>query len=630
MTRRLVFGVIGHVDHGKSELVRALTGMETDRLAEEKRRGISIALGFAHFRKGDVELDLIDMPGHERFVRTMIAGASGVDAALLVVAANEGVKPQTIEHVEIAALLGLRRAVVAVSKVDLVSTDGAILVGHEAISLIASAGLTSPPPLMTSARTGAGISALADALANVASPRERAADSGFCHLPIDRAFSMPGHGTIVTGTLRHGAIAVGDELDLAGHGGLAHKVRVRGLQVHGAAVMRADPGQRVAVNLRSVDPKEVARGMALVTPGLMRASEWMTVALAIAPSAPRPLRTTSLLRLFYGTSETEARLRLLDRDEAAPGERCLAQLHCASHALVAARDHVILRLASPPLTVAGGVVVEPETRRLRRHDPAILTRLRSLTDEDPAETVSLEVEAAGRSGCSLQWLARLTGQAPTRVAAIAQERRLVVCRPGIVLSQASQNAIAAEILQLLSGSTGDLSREQLRLRLTPPPAPEVLSETLRRLEAAGKVREAHGRVGMVSPAREASIAREEEYLARCLADAARSAGYAAPEQKDLLKLDPRARRIMAGLLREGVLVCAIDRVQNRSYVFHQSALQAARQALAPHLAPPGLLVREAAAVLGVSRKYAVPLLEYLAAIHFTRRVEDRRVLVRPP
>lgn len=627
--RRLVFGVIGHVDHGKTELVRALTGTETDRLAEEKRRGISIALGFAHFRKGDVEIDLIDMPGHERFVRTMIAGASGVDAALLVVAANEGVKPQTVEHVEIAALLGLRQAVVVISKVDLVSAAEAMQIGSYAVSLVARAGLTTSPPLMISARTGAGISALATALASLESPREQAMDSGFCHLPIDRAFSMPGHGTIVTGTLRRGAIAVGDELDLAAHGS-THKARVRGLQVHGAPVLRADPGQRVAVNLRGVDAKAVARGMALVTPGLMCASEWITVALAVARSAQHPLRTTSPLRLFHGTSETAARLRLLESDEAAPGERCFAQLRCALPVLMSAREHVILRIASPPLTVAGGIVIETQAQRLRRHDRVILARLRSLRDEEPTETVSREVEAAGRTGCSLQWLARLTGQTPARVAAMAQQRRLVVCRPGLAITQACQNAIAVEILKLLSGSTSDLPREQLRLRLSPPPAPEVLSETLRRLESAGKICEAHERVRLLSPAREASNAREEEYLARRLADAAQSAGYAAPAQKDLLKLDPRARRIMAALLREGVLVCAVDRVQNRSYVFHQSALQAARQALAPHLEPPGLLLREAAAMLGVSRKYAVPLLEYLDAIHFTRRVEDRRVLVRPP
>jgi selenocysteine-specific elongation factor len=253
----MVAGVIGHVDHGKTALVRALTGMETDRLVEERRRGISIALGFAHFTSDDGVIDLIDMPGHERFVRTMIAGATGVDAVLLIVAANEGIKPQTVEHVDIAVLLGVRRAVIAVSKADLVSEQEAAAVARQTAAFAARVGLVATAPILTSATAGRGVGALKHALASAVREGAAPEDDGFPYLPVDRAFSLAGYGTVVTGTLRRGTLAVGDEVAAMPS---ALRVRVRALQVHGAAVRMASPGQRVAVNLRGVEPAQVRRG----------------------------------------------------------------------------------------------------------------------------------------------------------------------------------------------------------------------------------------------------------------------------------------------------------------------------------------------------------------------------------
>ncbi len=421
--RRLLLGVIGHVDHGKTALVRALTGTDTDRLAEEKRRGISIVLGFAHFAAGGAEIDLIDMPGHERFVRTMIAGATGIDGVLLVVAANEGVRPQTVEHVQIASLLGITRAVIAVSKVDLAAPADAAAVGLATARLAASAGLDAPAPVFTSAARSEGIAALRAAILSRLQGNVEPPDDGFGWLPIDRAFSRAGHGTVVTGTLRRGALSVGEELALlpARLPGAVRPVRVRTLQVHGAAVASARPGQRVAVNLRGIEAASVARGDALATPGLLRPARWLSVALHLLPDAPA-LATGAQVQLLAGTTEVAARLRLLDRDALEPGNTVPAQLQCALPVAVPARERFVIRAASPARTLGGGRVLDAEAARLRRHAPAVLRRLAALATEAPTQTLAREMAEAGAEGRLLADLARLVGLAPARTIGGARRR----------------------------------------------------------------------------------------------------------------------------------------------------------------------------------------------------------------
>ncbi|MET0180382.1 MAG: selenocysteine-specific translation elongation factor, partial [Novosphingobium sp.] len=305
---RLVVGVIGHVDHGKTALVRALTGIDTDRLAEEKRRGVSIELGFAHFAAaGGAAIDLIDMPGHERFIRTMVAGAAGIDTVLVVVAADEGVRPQTREHVEIARLLGVRRAVLAISKADLAGAERIGEVSAAASDLLSRNGLAAVAPVLTSAAAGRGIAELGHALAALAAANPPPSGDGLPFFPIDRVFAVAGHGVVATGTLRGAAVGPGDTLELLPG---PRKVRVRTVQVHGAAVAHALPGQRVALNLRDVAVGELARGMALAGDGSLSPQLWLTLAIAAAAGAP-PLRNGLRLRALLGTGEVEARLRLL-------------------------------------------------------------------------------------------------------------------------------------------------------------------------------------------------------------------------------------------------------------------------------------------------------------------------------
>lgn len=618
---RLVVGVLGHVDHGKTALVRALTGMETDRLEEERQRGISIVLGFAHFGAGDAVVDLVDMPGHERFVRTMVSGATGIGAVLLAVAANEGVMPQTCEHVDIAGLLGLRRAVVAVTKADLVPPAQAAAVGRDAAGLLARAGLGVAPIMAVSAATGQGIEALRQAITALRDGAPPPGDDGFPFLPVDRAFSVPGHGTVVTGTLRRGALAAGDTIEVA-PGGLT--ARIRGLQVHGARVAAALPGQRVAANLRGVEVAQVGRGVALTAAGLLPESAWLSVDLRALDGAP-PLRNGTVLHLLLGTAEVPVRLRLLDRDELAPGAAALAQLHCTQPVATPARERFILRTASPALTVAGGMVLDPATVRLRRGTPAALGRLAALAGSDARGIVAHGIVAAGGAGMPLPALARLAGVAPGRLADLLPDSALIL--PGqAVVARDAFDAVLRRIPALLAGQPAvGLPRDGLQ-RMMPGTGPAVLDAALARLAASGAVQVKGGLVGLPRPDQDASRARTAATLAARLSDTLRRAGLSPPDPAALAP-DLPTRQALDRLVREGAAIRVADRMQKRDVVFHRDAVDAARRVLAPLLAQgPGLRVAEAGAALGISRKYSVPLLEHLDAMHFTRRIGDRRVL----
>lgn len=613
---RAVIGVIGHVDHGKTALVRALTGMETDRLAEEKARGISIALGFAHLGSSEAPVDLIDMPGHERFVRTMIAGATGIDAVLLVVAANEGIKPQTREHVDIAGLLGVGVATVAVTKCDLAPAVDARAVAQEARELLAAAGVASGAPVMTSATTGEGIAQLRGALTRLAAQAPPRRDGGLCWLPIDRAFSMTGHGPVVTGTLRGAPIHAGDTLALLPGD---KTVRLRALQVHGAPVAAARPGERTAVNLRDVAIGELRRGMALAAPGAFAPSEWLTLALRAVGTAPA-LANGMRLRALFGTEEVDARLRLLDRDTLEPGEAALAQLRLDWPAALPAREVVVLRIASPAATVAGGRVLEPVTRRRRRRDAQGLAWLASLRDLAPERFIAAEVE---RADTTVARLSQLTALAPERVEERLLALPVVVTRKGAVLRLAELERLAEQLPAVIGREALGLSRSQLAA-LLPGTRAAALDEALARLAAAGTIARRGGQFVVPSPDADRVRARTEAEVAAEIAELLRLNGLSPPNPAAIVTDAARARAVER-LLRQGLITRAVDRAKHREMLFHKHAIEEACRRLAPLLEDgPGLLVTEIGAALGISRKYTMPLLDHLDTIRFTRRVGDRR------
>ena len=622
---RLTLGVIGHVDHGKTALVRALTGMETDRLPEEQRRGVSIVLGFAHARFGEAEVDFIDMPGHERFVRAMISGAAGVSAALLVVAANEGVKPQTVEHLEIAALLRVDRVLPVIAKADLVGAAEAAAVARAVVAQAGASGLACEPAQIVSSVTGQGLEELSVVIARLAADLATPPDDGFAWLPIDRAFTIAGRGTVVTGTLRRGRLRESDALALSPSGAPA---RVRGLQVHGGAVAQAEPGQRVAVNLRGVEPQQAPRGAALAPPGLLTPADWLSVQVRATASAP-PLRTGARLALLFGSAEVVARLRLLDRETLEPGQSALAQLNTAEPVAAPARERFVLRSPSPARTVAGGVILDPSAIRLRRHAAAVLDRLAALASASPEETVRLTLADAGARGAPLGRLAGLAGRAPDRVAAQLAAEGALRLAGELMVARTAALALSRDVLALLQAHAQSQPNGLARRRLAallPHAAPLALDAAVSALAAAERL-EVEGGVVRLARRRDDEAARlkAEAVLAGAMSQRLKAGGLAPPDLAELAAT-PAAKRALERLLKDGEAVRTFDRVQKRELVFHVGAVADARARLRPHLVPPGLTVGEAGAVLGMTRKFSVPLLEYLDTVRFTRRQDDRRVL----
>lgn len=619
--KRLVLGVIGHVDHGKTALVRALTGQDTDRLPEEKQRGISIALGFAHLQVGaDTDIDLIDMPGHENFVRTMISGATGIDAVLLVVAANEGIKPQTIEHVDIAGLLGLRRAAIAITKTDLVTAEQAGRVANEAAQLLMRSGLEPLPPVMTSTLQTTGMEELRQALKTLAAKQRPRADDGLAFLPIDRAFSIAGHGPVVTGTLRGATVKAGDTLDLLPS---YRTVRVRAVQVHGTRVDGATPGQRVALNLRDVEVAELQRGMSLAAPGSLANSEWLTIAIR-AVAGVVPLKNGMRLRALLGTDEFDVRLRLLDRDALEAGQSGFAQLHCAAPVAVPAGEHVILRIASPPMTVAGGKVLEPVTQRRRRKTASILKCLEGLSALSPTDMIAAEVQREGCAGTTLRHLSQLSALATPRIVELLRALPVVIGRSGLVVWRTDMDKLLARIPALLAPQTMGLTHDKL-LTTLPATSAAVLDEALARLQARGVVVERGKQYLIPRPDEDQVRADGEARLASQLAEQLQRAGLTPPIPSEIVT-SPQSKRAVERLLREGVIVRAVDRAKGKEILFHRDAIEAAKHRLMPLLGrTPGLLVTEIATALGISRKFCMPLLDHLDTIKFTQRINDRRI-----
>jgi selenocysteine-specific elongation factor len=616
-----VLGVLGHVDHGKTALVRALTGKDTDALPEEKQRGISIALGFAHLRvEADTDIDLIDMPGHERFLRTMISGATGLDAVLLVVAANEGVKPQTVEHAEIASLLGLRRGLIAITKLDLAAPEQARRAAAEAVGLLARLRFEAPPPIMTSALEESGLDELRRALGALARGLQPRSVDGLLFLPIDRAFSVAGHGPVVTGTLRGGAVGLGDILELLPS---RRPVRVRGIQVHGETVSAASPGQRVALNLRDIEIAELVRGMSLAAPGAIESSEWLTLSVRAVEGAP-PLKNGARVRAIVGTMELDARMRLLDRDVLEAGATAFAQIRCTEGIAVPASEHVILRLPSPPRTIAGGKVLEPAARRERRNSPRILRRLGDLRDLPAAAMIAAEIARQAPGGIALGRLSQLAALAPPHIAKLIKTQPVVVSRSGLVLRKADVDLLIARIPELMAEHRLGLSREKL-LQVFSASGAAVLDEALGTLLARGTLCKRGSHFTVPNPAQDRARIRNDADLASRIAETLRQGGLTPPSPSSVVS-DLQSSRAVERLLREGVIVRALDRAKRKEILFHRDAIEEARLRLAPLLErEPGLLVTEVGAALGISRKYSMPLLDHLDAIRFTRRVKDRRL-----
>jgi selenocysteine-specific elongation factor len=622
VARSFVVGTAGHIDHGKSALVQALTGTDPDRLQEEKVRGITIDLGFAHLAlpNGPV-LSFVDVPGHERFVRNMLAGAHGIGAVVLVVAADESVMPQTREHFHICRLLGVPRGLIALTKCDLADGDAQAVAEMEARELVAGSFLEGAPVVRVSARTGMGLDALTRELRRLAEGAAPPSADGLLRLPVDRSFTMRGFGTVVTGTLVSGALATGDEVEVLPSG---RRSRVRGLQVHGEARERVEAGTRAAVNLAGLEVVDVQRGDVLGRPGTLRPTSMIDVALSLL-AGERPLRHGARVRVHLASAEVLARVHLSAARPIAPGETRRAQLRLERPSVAARGDRLVIRSYSPTATIGGAEVLDPLPRKRRRHDRASAD-LRPAAEQSAVDAARALVEAAGAEGVPVDALAaRLAVPAATLTASLREAGGVVPVgkEPGALLTEATVSSLGARLLELLAAYHRDLplrpgmSREEARRRLFLRCPPGAFEHVLERLERAGDLRLHADAISLAG--HQVRYTPEEEGVRASLLAAAAAAGLAG--------LDPAATdtpvkaRVARSLSQEGVL----QRVGER--LVHREALTAYTAALRERFASGDRIdVGAVKEMTGLSRKFVIPLLEYLDRERVTRRAGPDRVL----
>jgi selenocysteine-specific elongation factor len=630
----LILGTAGHIDHGKTSLVKALTGIDTDRLKEEKARGITIELGFAHLElAGDVQFGIVDVPGHERFVRAMVAGVGGMDLVMLVIAADEGIMPQTREHLEICQLLGVKRGLVALTKRDMVDPEWLGLVGEEVRDYLAGSFLEGAAIVPVSSRTGEGLEALRAELARLAGAVEQKRSDGPFRLPVDRVFTVAGFGTVVTGTLLSGQVRVGDEVDIL-PSGLAS--RVRGLQAHGAKAEAGEAGQRLAVNLQGVEHSQVARGDVVVPKGLYRTTLAVDVRLNYLPSAPRPLKHRAMVRLHSAAYEVPAQVVLFDRNALEPGETAHAQLRLARPVLLLPGDPFVLRTYSPQATLGGGTVLDPSPPRRRRRTAEAVELLAALEEGDDSTKLARMVAASLLSGLSFSDLQNRTGLSGKRLDAVLAPLlssgtiSQMVRDPRIFLSREGVGALKGLLLAELEAAldegamTDGLGKEELKTRLPKRSDQRFFTPLLAALEKEGKIVvdrdlvKLPGRKGRASVDQAGLLARIEKGLQvggaepptiRELCDQLR-----APEKMVLEHLNYLAREGRA--------------VKIKSDIFYAPAPVAAirGQLLAWLQEKKELTPTDFRELTGLSRKFMIPLLEYFDHEKLTIRVGDKRLL----
>ncbi len=634
--KNVIVGTAGHIDHGKSALVEALTGTHPDRLEEEKRRGITIDLGFAFLDLGEARLGFVDVPGHERFVKNMLAGAGGFDLVLLVIAADEGIKPQTREHFDICRLLEIPRGLTVITKSDLTDKDGVELVRLEAEEFLRGSFLQGAPVVAASARTGEGLDELKKALLRV-SEEVPPKDAGrHFRLPIDRVFAMKGFGAVVTGTLVSGSVAPEDEVELFPS---RKRVRVRGVQSGGKTAERAVAGQRTALNLAGVELDDLQRGLTLAAPGVFEATQRVDARLTLLASA-RPLKSHARVHFHQGTAECVAEAVLWGRAQLAPGESCYAQLQLPSAALLLPGDRFILRQFSPVVTIGGGKVLNNRATRQGRKDARVATLLgvmergnreeilAALCAGEPASLTQRQIVA--RTGWlfpEVQEAARkLENAGAVRVLGGTPESASVVVTAEELKARAK--AIKAEVEKTHAANplAPGISKEELRERVTRR-AEEVavFRAALEGLVAAGELAQAGDLVKRAG--REIELLPEEQQAKEQIEQAFARAGLTVPPVKEVLSklaVDAkRSQKILLMLLRERVLVKVTE-----DLIFHRTAMEELRGKLAEYKKKNGERLPIAAfkELGGVSRKYAIPLLEYLDRERVTRRVGDARVI----
>jgi selenocysteine-specific elongation factor len=633
--KHVIVGTAGHIDHGKTALIKALTGTDTDRLKEEQQRGITIDIGFAFLAlKNGIELGIIDVPGHERFVKNMLAGVGGIDLAILVIAADEGVMPQTEEHLAICNLLQIQQGLVALTKVDLVDEEWQALVTDDIRQELAGTFLQDAPIIPVSSRTGAGLETLLAELETLAvHVRERRPDGVF-RLPVDRVFTIKGFGTVVTGTLISGSIQPEDTIEI-----LPQQIttRVRHVQVHETSVPVASAGQRTALNLHGIDKQAIQRGNVLSTPDLLTPTYMLDAWFSLLPKVAKPLKNRSRVRFHHGTSEILARLVLFDREELIPGESAFVQIRLEAPVAALARDRYIIRSYSPIITIGGGEIVHVHPKKHKQSAP-ILSCLKTLWKGTLEEILDIYVDQAGFEPVVPRTILGMLAVPEQEIMAslqeLIQQQQLVnVVSQGIAVLHASHyHSLQTLLLEALKAfhQTFPLKlgmpKEELRKKLPASLSPQVFQFLLQEQVQAGAIGVEQNSVRAASHS--VRLTSAQQAVKQHLAQIYRSRRFQPPTRKEALNSsgvsEHEAGSIFELLLDEGTLV-RID----RDLYYHQEVLDEIRRQVVDYLTHHAeMSVGDCKTLLQVSRKYAVPILAYLDADGLTIRNGDVRILRR--
>jgi selenocysteine-specific elongation factor len=632
--RHFVLGTAGHVDHGKTALIKALTGVDTDRLKEEKERGISIELGFTSLRLPSGQtLGIVDVPGHEKFIKHMVSGAAGIDLVMMVIAADEGIMPQTKEHLHICSLLGISKGIVALTKTDLTERDWRELVKSEIKEFLRGSFLEDAPIIPVSSIKNEGLATLIAALESTVNNIPEKEDCGIFRLPIDRVFTMKGFGTVATGTLISDHIKVGEEVQI-----LPKEInaRIRGIQVHNQAVEKAMAGQRTAINLQGIEKSSLQRGDVLARPQTVWPSQRLDVFVEFLSSNSKKLKNRTLVRLHTGTSEIVARIILLEQDELAPGEKAFAQLILANKDIVVANDRFVLRSYSPITTIGGGQIIDPFPEKHKRLNNRIIEDLNILRSGSLFEKISVMLERAGFSGINLRGLVFRLGINAKKIREALEN--LFSTQKAFLLDNEDTTVISANYFHQLEGLISKnltayheknplqegISKEELKASLGNIISPKLFNMAINSLNKKGALASDKNNVRLAE--HQVKLGSELDSLRSAIGKIYSEAGLTPPSLTDVVNnfkdQKPKAQSIIKLMLTDGDLIKI-----NEELCFARVALDKLRENYKAMLHKDGKATPASFKDLtGLSRKYIIPLMEYFDMNKLTVRVGDHRIL----
>ncbi len=630
--KQIILGTAGHIDHGKTSLVKAMTGIDTDRLKEEKERGITIELGFAHLElpSGQI-LGIVDVPGHEKFVKNMVAGATGVDLVALVIAADEGVMPQTREHLEICQLLKVKKGLVVLTKTDMVDHEWLALVKEDVSAFLSGTFLEGAPIVPVSSLTGQGIKELVGVLDGLVKEVPEREMSGFFRLPVDRVFTMKGFGTVVTGTTISGFIRTGDEVTVYPQG---LEARIRGIQVHNREVQEVSAGLRTAINLQGVEKEQIERGNVVATKDSLRATRMVDVVLDHLKSAPRKLKNRAKVRFHTGTSEIIATVVLLDRDELKPGDTCFAEIRLEEPVAVLARDRYVLRSYSPVRAIAGGEILNAYPQKKKRFSETALSELRVLNSGNLSEITEQFVLASRFDGVEQSELPFLTNASRKKldeILKILQAQKKIIQydkEKGTLIHAGYLKKARDQILSMLDQYHKDfplkvgLLKEELRSRTAGSGDSKLFNFLITQLIQEGIVVQEKEVLRLKE--HRVTLAQDQEKVRQQIEEIYLKGALQPPYFKELTQKFPgnSGTDVLQVMVKDGILIKVKE-----DLFFHRDVIEELKERLVAVLKEKGEIdTPQFKDMTGASRKYTIPLLEYFDITQLTMRIGDKRVL----